>query len=898
MTTVSALILLTQNAIAYEPPIGIPDPGGDNPKTGVSYGWGDNHPIETKAPQPPVNWNEEQTGYYYINPDHSGATDINNTHGNPTKPRVTIPRTVPAGSYVEMAGNYDGEMEVNYRCTITEPCWIRGKSTTERPNITGKLSVANSSYLFIENLSFDGGTGSALPITRSTDHVVVRNNLFTNRAQPIRSATQYGNASAIGIVAKGSEGIISNVVIYNNDFDKLGAYDLSPDDPRYEDGRADPDFHAVVPSMWGGNSSNSLSNVWILNNRCSDISGDCVQANAGNWSESWKYLHHIYIGKNVAKAGRQVGFGIKQASDVIISQNVTFGERTSTSGNAGGGIGYQYGKQNLWIIFNEIYDSTFGIRQSDTGTMYDANGQVVYNDAFILGNLIYDINQQQDGYDPDNGWHQGTAIALWHGAMNRFIVDNTIYGTLDGLNGIYRGSISLSGNIISDIGEQEGNRFFSVSHPGRHNLVDMDYNLFFDETRQSYYSWQTKNGVAASSIATAEDISVETTYCQEFCEFSDPLFMNPTRDPQTRDFRLQVGSPAIGANIKHPVYDHFEALYGLSIYKDFNGNDRHPTNPSLGAFEYVDDADAFDPEKLQVKIKYPTKNPVYTYNYSTNSIQFGGHASYEEETITVDWVLAQCQDDCTEEVADGVGEVQITGSTETWRVSEFPINNWHVNNQPLFSGRNVLITTAIHPNGEKKVTSLIIEPDHTVPVDEEAPVIQISSPVAANGAVIQHHQQSITLSGNASDNVALRNITWSCTSGCTSQGTIDASSSPWELVVNDLKGGLNRILFEAEDISGNTASLTVSIQVDVTPPVVTLNTVTVSLSGSVSDNVAVESVTWSCQTGCPVSSGNASVEGNDWRINQLSLSSNKSTIRVEAVDAAGNSSVETLVITR
>lgn len=81
---------------------------------------------------------------------------------------------------------------------------------------------------------------------------------------------------------------------------------------------------------------------------------------------------------------------------------------------------------------------------------------------------------------------------------------------------------------------------------------------------------------------------------------------------------------------------------------------------------------------------------------------------------------------------------------------------------------------------------------------------------------------------------------------------------------------------------------------DTSAPVITMTTATVSLSGSASDNVAVESVTWYCQTGCPVSSGNANVEGDDWQVNQLSLSKSNSTLRIEAVDTAGNSSVETL----
>lgn len=918
MLGTSVLLSFVHGALAYEPPIGIPDPGGINPKTGVSYGWEGLHPIDAVAPNRPSNWgNGEVSGFYYINPDHAEATDNGNEYGNPSKPRVTLPRVVPAGSYVEMAGNYGaGTMQVRYRCTLNAPCWIRGSAGNAKANITGDIDVLDSSYVFIENIDFDGGVGNAISIKGDTDHIVVRNTRIVNRAQPIGYLSKYGrdgylNSSAIGIAprAGAQPRKMSDIVIYNNEFDAVGAYDVTADDPYNLDG--DPDFHAVVPSLWGAQGTDyELKNVWILENTCARISGDCVQVNSGNWTESWKYLHHVYIGKNVAKTARQVGFGVKQASDVVISQNKIFGQRTSSSGNGGGAIGFQYEKHNLWILFNEMYGTNFGIRQSDTGDkalIRDANGNVIERpDAFIMGNLIYDINPVRTPYDPGFIWGEGVGIAFWKTNLDRYIVDNTIYATKAGIHsnaGVSEhGDVNLSGNIIADIGPDQGNTFFRFGLNSRthersdgREIYTVDHGLFHDDSRQQYYSEQP----GTRNMYSLEEVTSDSTYCQESCEFADPLFVNATIDPETRDFRLQAGSPAIGANIKHPAYDRFEELYGLNIYKDFNGNDRHPTNPSLGAFEYKDETDPFDPAKLQVKVKYPTKNPVYTHDGSVTAIQFGGHASYEDETITVDWVLAQCETDCVEELADGVGESQVVGSTQTSRVVDYPQNNWHVNSQTLFPGRNVLIVSAVHPNGEKKVTSLIIESELEL-VDELAPVLELSSPAMVGGEIVVSSRDPLSLSGNVSDNIGVSSMTWSCITGCSGEGEIEIDSgsaqTSWQHQVEGLRYGLNRIVLQADDAAGNATSLMVSIQVnDTVAPNLQIQQAMVSLTGSVSDNRSTQSVSWSCSSGC-VGNGNAEVSGDSWLIERVVLGSGTNRIRVEAIDTSGNRSVEDFVL--
>jgi hypothetical protein len=403
-----------------------------------------------------------------------------------------------------------------------------------------------------------------MDISGASANVVFRNSRLINREQPT------GAAAGIGILPDTGD-LMENIVIYGNHFEKLGDYTVD----------VDRDFHGVLPSLWNRDSATELRNVFILENYCTLLSGDCVQVNAGTWHESYNYLHHVYIGKNVSYKNRQAGFGIKQSSDVIVSQNKSSGSYGATDGNGGGAIGFQYPKHRLWIIFNELSDSVYGIRQSDT-----ANTSEGYSDIYIIGNLIYDIHPTDlTDYDPKDAWGHGVGIALWHGSSTRYIVDNTMHDVHDAIVGIYSGGIEMFGNIISQKDDSIYNRFFNFAHPARDDIVNMDYNLFVDDVAERYYAWWDGMDDAAS-LDTVKSYG----HCLS-CEAivgtdSSSEFINPTTD-STRDFRLKSSSAAVDSNVKHGAYDTFKSLYGLDIYVDFNGVPRNSSSPAIGAFEYV-----------------------------------------------------------------------------------------------------------------------------------------------------------------------------------------------------------------------------------------------------------------------------------------------------------------------
>jgi len=551
--TFLALMSLGTSAYSYEMPIGIPNAN-----------WGSIDPIEAVSPALPSNWNSEVAGFYYVEPSSASSTDSGNTYGYPSRPRKTIPTGVSPGAEIILAGNISTNLSItNLNCTEQSPCWLRGANENSAPVITSKLSISNSKYLFVENLDFNGGSGGPISITGSdTQHISIRNNKIRNRVWT-------GNTAAIGAVPN-LGGSIHDVVIYNNLLHDLGDYTTT----------ADEDFHGINPTLWSRDATTTQYNIWILSNTCYRISGDCVQINAGTWTGSERYLHHIYAGKNVASQNRQGNVWVKQATDVIVSQNVASGMNGGGPGNAGHGFGVQYAKDYVWFIFNEVYDSVFGFRQSDTT---DGAGNI-----YIIGNLFHDIRPASlSSYDPSDSWSQGTAIALWHGNSHRYIIDNTIYNTYDGINAIYSGNVDIFGNIISQIDNDKDSHYFTLEHPARDNLVEIDYNLFADDGGESYYSWWNNTGYS-TSLSQIQSISGgRCGHCIALSGFDvAQLFTNVSTSPASRNFTLTPGSEAIAHNTKHPAYDVFKQRYGLDIYVDFNGNPRPSVNPSIGAFEY------------------------------------------------------------------------------------------------------------------------------------------------------------------------------------------------------------------------------------------------------------------------------------------------------------------------
>ena len=553
LITILASFMLVTTAHAYNPPIGIPAP---------SFG------IDEQAPAWPTEWPGAMApGHFYVDNTHAQATDSNNPNGYPDKPRRSFPAgTFPAGTYIEINGGpytISNSLTLNFNCSATAPCWFRGGSATAQTVFTGAgMSIQNSTYLIIENFDLNGGSGGMGVTGSNTHHISIRNSTIQNKPYP------GNNTSAIPMVPSNG-GSVHDIVVYNMNFAELGDWQATQDQ----------DYHGVLPSLWGRDSTASTYNIWFLDSTCFHISGNCIQVNAGNWTDSYKYLHHIYIGRNKGSNSRQAAFWSKQASDVIMSENEAFGGRAHGS-QPGDGMGYQYRPNNLWMIYNHIYDNNYGIRQSDS------SWSSPNNTSYIVGNVIHDIHPQQGApYNSNDQWRVGTAITFWKGQMNRYVVDNTIYDVHNGITSIETGPIQMSGNLISNI--EPNGTFLDVSHAAKNGVASFDYSLFYDPQGDFSINWNWTNYSSLSSFLAASG------QCSN-CITGDPLFVKPTIGEQAQnehDFRPGNNSPATGANNNlnnnntPDVYAIFQKLYGLDIRRDRAGKTRPMSGRSIGAYE-------------------------------------------------------------------------------------------------------------------------------------------------------------------------------------------------------------------------------------------------------------------------------------------------------------------------
>jgi hypothetical protein len=237
----------------------------------------------------------------------------------------------------------------------------------------------------------------------------------------------------------------------------------------------------------------------------------------------------------------------------------------------GAGLVYQYGPDRIWFIFNEVFDSDYGVRGGRGG-----------GDIYILGNLFYDLHHgPEDAFrGAQTAWsHSAVMLA---GGENRHIVGNTICNVDGGINIPSGGPCYIANNIISHIAEPQGKHVF-IEHAHVASASTLRNNLFHQGGRPVRIAW---GGRKAHDLAGLK----ATTGQGQGCIEGDPMFL----DAANADFRLnsRAGrqSPAIDAGSKMESYLHlFTRLYGLKIGADFDGVSRpQGAAVDMGAFEVAE----------------------------------------------------------------------------------------------------------------------------------------------------------------------------------------------------------------------------------------------------------------------------------------------------------------------
>lgn len=459
-------------------------------------------------PAPPFGVTQSVNGLYgsdsYRTKTVSGGGDLN----------TKLPTLAPGDVVVIEAGIYSvqGGTWWTHAGTAAQPIIVRGAPGAVKPVI--RIAKAqdclylNGAYAIYENLDIDLSLVSGLCVVLTGHHIALRDS-------EVRGATGARNTA---LYLAGGYNVVLNSKIHDN-----GPLD----------GIGDPDYHGMGASG---------HHQWILDNQIYRNGGDGVQINAGNATAA-RSTHHIYIGRNDAWANRQSGFWVKFCEDIILSQNRTHGHRSSTS-SSGQGMGFQYGTERAWFLFNVIYDNEEGILiAADGGPGGYGNGQ----HAYIVGNVIHDIQRQ--------------AILSWETSARKHAIHNTIYRASTGIdffNAVY--GTTVQNNVFAAITGADLNLNSNKGGTFSHNFCD---------------------GAACVTVDAACLKCVTGVAGFTRIEGADGV-----RGNADDDFSLLPGSAAIDRGTLSDVYQTFQTLYGISISADAAGRPR-PAGAAwdIGAYE-------------------------------------------------------------------------------------------------------------------------------------------------------------------------------------------------------------------------------------------------------------------------------------------------------------------------
>jgi Right handed beta helix region len=511
-----SLVAASDPGADWTPPLGIPAP---------SFG------ITDAAPSP-----SSARAFYYVDASSPAADDSGNTYGSAGRPRRTIPDTLPAGAVVELHGEYSTPQTsphgIHARGTAEAPVFIRGVSAADRPRITSCWEISGS-YLVVENVEFAGCGGVVLlaPI----DHAVLRHS-------DIHGSLQGGGVG----VQSWNGGDATDVVIYDNLIHDNGDVHAS----------YDQDAHGIAVGP-------HVSGLWVVDNKLYRNSGDGIQINAGSRALQ-ATTNHIWVGRNVAFDNKQSGFWVKQAVDVIFSQNYSARHRPSNS-SSGVCMGGQYAPEHVWFIDNQVWDCDYGIQiasDSDLGF-----GRYV----FIVGNLIARIHDSIGQFNAQTAW-QNCGISL-PGGVTRFVLENTIYDVDSGVcapNG--SGVVYLYDNIIDQVSDAGYHLFFESTQLAARSIGASD-NLFGPDYRLRVGTRTIRTGPGGSPWRGRNGVVADMGWV----------------DPANGDMRLKHDSPAIDRGVmpQLQIWKYYQQRYGASIASDLYGTPRPIGSASdIGATEW------------------------------------------------------------------------------------------------------------------------------------------------------------------------------------------------------------------------------------------------------------------------------------------------------------------------
>lgn len=529
------------NAIEWKTPMGIPAPSfgikesidmykmkaGENCQNSPfkCYDYGNGNGSE------PYKLDSNLSPYtHYIDASHRNATDKDNKYGTVHKPRVTVPETaIKAGSIIYINGKIGTMNNIHVLGDVRKPIFIRGKSKdsmaiveTTDPNKSNVIKKG-SMYLIIENIKFNG---RGIRLSQNSHHIVLRNSEVTG--QKLVKDNKARSVNSISADSKWVNGeYASDIVFYNNKIHDNGSKEGWP-------ATCDCGIHGI-------SIGDSSKNVWVIDNEIFRNSEDGIHVINFNKRGDPK---NIYIARNKIYDNGENAIDIKQAENIIISQNDMHTYRPTVYSGGSDGAALVINNEakktpvNVWIIFNNIFNSTVGIRsQAD-------------KEYYIVGNNLYNIHKFGS-----NAPGAGYAMTFTS-AKAMYIVGNTITD--------FDGGIQIANGVMYYI----HNNLISG------NPIEKYYHLALNKTKAVNYD--LKNNLVYSR--KGESIRNVNKFPCKNCILSV--------DPKLSQNKISESSIAIDKGAETDVYEKFYKLYGIRIDKDIKGENRKMGSKiDIGAYE-------------------------------------------------------------------------------------------------------------------------------------------------------------------------------------------------------------------------------------------------------------------------------------------------------------------------
>jgi len=510
------LSLFATCTYAYDMPIGIPAP---------NFGTVLGNPVTASLPANPAGWpSQEVAGYYYVDNTSSNSTDSGNTYGYPNKPRNSLPSSIAAGSVVEVRGgpyNYAENFDISMNGTSNAPAYFYGVNNpiikAIRTNITG-------SYFIFDGFELSENRVIATGVSYGT----------------IRNTEVHGPNLQNGVSLNGS-----NIVFYNNNV-----------------------HHHQGDDKHGVTITQGSSTVWILNNWLHHNGGDgiqfCHQCSASP-------PQYVYVGGNTMNSNRENGIDLKFGKNIVVSQNEVYSHWTSTagvefcyddnsgcttgsSGSDGASIvvGSDGAPTNVWVIFNNVYDSNKGIRVEES------------YDGVVMGNVIHDVQSIGIEYEKAGEGPQTTSF-------------NTVYNSTTGIKGPWQGGVlqlTINDNIISKMSGASINIDEAADYSSASN------NLFYNDGSPITIGWNT-----SSTFTSGTSINSKVGGTGNLV--GNPMF----KSPGTSNFSILSGGAGINKANDDLVTlnSKFKTIFGnsVSVLRDYAGNARSSSglDHDIGAYE-------------------------------------------------------------------------------------------------------------------------------------------------------------------------------------------------------------------------------------------------------------------------------------------------------------------------